>query len=100
MYKLIKNGETYLSETKGTLGGYNGRDKIYGKLDCPSALKWIEKGFYTDKRVFFANEYDAIESGYRPCGVCEKEKYSQWKENPEQFNESITNQFQDLDMQK
>ncbi|MDD4110615.1 MAG: Ada metal-binding domain-containing protein [Clostridia bacterium] len=80
LYKLIgKDGKTYLSEKPGQLGG-NKDIKIYGKLDCPSALRWIAKGKYVKNRVFFANEADAIKAGYRPCAVCMKEKYKQWKE--------------------
>lgn len=81
MYKLIgKDGKEYLSETKGTLGGHK-RLKIYGKLDCKSALRYIAKGQYVKYRVFFADEETAIQAGYRPCGVCMKEKYKIWKES-------------------
>lgn len=81
MYKLIgKDGKQYLSETPGTLGGHK-KLKIYGRLDCPSALKYIEKGQYVKQRVFFADEETAIAAGYRPCGVCMKEQYKKWKEN-------------------
>ena len=45
LYKLVnENGEEYLSSIPGTLGG-NKRLKIYGRLDCPSALRWIEQGY-------------------------------------------------------
>ena len=81
MYKLIgKDGKQYLSETPGTLGGHK-KLKIYGRLDCPSALKYIEKGQYVKQRVFFADEEAAIAAGYRPCGVCMKEQYKKWKES-------------------
>lgn len=81
MYKLIgKDGKQYLSETPGTLGGHK-KLKIYGRLDCPSALKYIEKGQYVKQRVFFADEETAIAAGYRPCGVCMKEQYKKWKES-------------------
>ena len=79
-YKLIdENGNTYLSIIPGTLGG-NKKLKIYGKLDCPSANIWIKKGYYVDNRVFFIDEETAIKAGYRPCGVCMKEEYKEWKE--------------------
>jgi methylphosphotriester-DNA--protein-cysteine methyltransferase len=81
LYKLVNsNGETYYSEVKGLFGG-NKSLKIYGRLDCPSALRWIQKGYYVDNRVFFANEEDAINAGYRPCGVCMKKEYEIWKSN-------------------
>ncbi len=80
MYKLIdENGNEYLSETPGTLGG-NKRLKIYGRLDCHSALRWIEKGYYIANRVFFKDQETAIKAGYRPCAVCMKKEYLEWKE--------------------
>ncbi len=79
-YKLVNgNGQTYLSSVPGTLAG-NKRLKIYGELNCSSANRWIEKGGYVQNRVFFADEKTAIDAGYRPCGVCMKEKYKEWKE--------------------
>lgn len=41
--------------------------KIYGKLDCHSALSYIAKGQYVEHRIFFINEQAAIAAGYRPC---------------------------------
>lgn len=80
MFKLIgPDGKTYWSFNPGTLGG-NRRLKIYGRLDCPSALRWIEKGHYVENRVFFENEEVAISAGYRPCAVCMKKEYKTWKE--------------------
>jgi hypothetical protein len=40
-----------------------------GRLDCPSALKWIAKGHYVKHRVFFA-EAAAVAAGYKPCQRC------------------------------
>ena len=74
------DGKYYTSSIPGTLGG-NKKLKIYGKLDCPSANRWIDKGMYVQNRVFFANEEDAINAGYRPCAVCMKEEYIAWKNN-------------------
>lgn len=62
----------------GTLGGHSGT-KIYGRLDCPSALRAIARGGYVSKRVFFLNERDARAAGYRPCAVCMPQKYQAWK---------------------
>ena len=43
-YNLTSSeNETYQSKIPGTLGG-NKRLKIYGKLDCPSALRHIVNG--------------------------------------------------------
>ena len=57
-YKLLgADGKEHLSETPGTLGG-NSKLKIYGRLDCPSALSTIRRfpGSYEKSRVFFADE--------------------------------------------
>lgn len=59
----------YGSPTKGTLGG-NRRLRIYGRLDCPNALRWIAKGHYVKNRVFFADAATALAAGCRPCAVC------------------------------
>lgn len=78
-FKLLNsNGQEYLSNTPGTFGG-NKKLKIYGSLDCPSAKKWIEKGYYISNRVFFENEELAILAGYRPCAICMPNKYKEWK---------------------
>jgi methylphosphotriester-DNA--protein-cysteine methyltransferase len=79
-YRLLgADGRSYESETKGTLGG-NRRLKIYGRLDCPSALRAIKRGGpYARHRVFFANEETAIAAGYRPCAVCLPAEYKAWK---------------------
>ena len=80
-YKLLDaRGDEYLSDVPGQFGG-NKRLKIYGRLDCPSANRWINKGFYISNRVFFLNEDDAISAGYRPCAVCMPKEYKEWKEN-------------------
>ena len=79
IYKLVdENGKEYLSSIPGTLGG-NKRLKIYGRLNCPSANRWIAKGYYVQDRVFFLNEEIAIKAGYRPCAVCMKKEYEEWK---------------------
>ena len=74
---LDAHGKTIESDTPGFLGG-NRRLKIYGRLDCPSALRSLPRG-YSKRRVFFANEATAIAAGYRPCGVCMREAYQRWK---------------------
>lgn len=80
-YKLIdKDRKVYISKTPGKFGGHR-KLKIYGKLDCPSALRHIEKGYYIKYRVFFADEKTAIAAGYRPCSICLAKKYKKWKKN-------------------
>lgn len=66
-YKLLGPDGHYESETPGLLGG-NGKDKLYGRLDCPSARRALEAGdTYKEYRVFFKDEETAKASGYRPC---------------------------------
>ncbi len=71
------DGAPYDSRLPGTLGGHR-RTRIYGRLDCPSALRAIARGGYVSHRVFFANEQDAIRAGYRPCARCLPEAYANW----------------------
>lgn len=78
-YTLLgADGQPYSSDVPGTLGG-NRRGKIYGRLDCPSALRAIRQGGYIAHRVFFLDEATAIAAGYRPCGTCMRDKYKEWK---------------------
>lgn len=68
----------YESPTPGMWGGHR-RSRIYGKLDCPTALRAIARGGYVTQRVFFADEATAIAAGFRPCGACCPERYRAWK---------------------
>ena len=61
----------------GDFGGHR-RSKIYGRLDCPSALRAIARGGYVGHRVFFADEPTAVATGYRPCAVCLPGAYAAW----------------------
>lgn len=72
------DGRPYESSTRGGWGGHRG-NRIYGRMDCPAALRAIAKGGYAKGRVFFADEQTAIAAGYRPCGACCKDKYRAWK---------------------
>jgi len=77
-YTLLDgDGRPFRSSTPGTLGGHR-RSKIYGRLDCPTAVRWIARGQYVQHRVFFADEETAVAAGYRPCGHCLRAKYRQW----------------------
>jgi methylphosphotriester-DNA--protein-cysteine methyltransferase len=75
---LDADGRPYASFTPGRFGGHR-RSKIYGRLDCRSALRAIAAGGYVANRVFFADEHTAIAAGYRPCAVCLPEEYQAWK---------------------
>lgn len=54
--------------------GGNKKLKIYGTISCRSGRR-MKRG----NRVFFTSAEDAIQLGYRPCGVCLKYEYQQWK---------------------
>jgi len=56
-----------------SIGGYS-KAKIYGTLKCSSG-----KRMKLENRVFFRDEQEAINAGYRPCGNCLPEKYKLWK---------------------
>jgi methylphosphotriester-DNA--protein-cysteine methyltransferase len=62
----------------GTLGGHRGT-RLYGRLDCPAALRAIARGGYVNQRVFFRDERQARAAGFRPCAVCLPQKYRAWK---------------------
>jgi methylated-DNA-[protein]-cysteine S-methyltransferase len=68
----------YESALPGRLGGHR-RNRVYGRLDCAGARRWIAKGHYVSQRVFFADEATAIAAGYRPCANCLPERYAAWK---------------------
>ena len=79
MFTLIgADGKPCESAVPGTLGG-NHRGKLYGRLDCPSALRALRQGGYVKHRVFFADEETAVAAGYRPCATCLRAEYAAWK---------------------
>lgn len=78
-YLQDEQNQTYISREPGALGGHY-KLKIYGRLDCPSANRYLKQGKYVKHRVFFKDEATAIAAGYRPCGVCMPEAYRKWKE--------------------
>jgi methylphosphotriester-DNA--protein-cysteine methyltransferase len=64
---------------RGRLGG-NRQSGIYGRLDCPSALRALARGGpYPRYRVFFVDEAEAVAAGFRPCAVCLPAEYKRWK---------------------
>ena len=78
-YTLIAaDGSRYLSPIKGTLGGHR-RSKLFGRLDCPAALRAIARGGYMTQRVFFVDAETALCAGYRPCAACMPDAYREWK---------------------
>ncbi|MFD2873824.1 Ada metal-binding domain-containing protein [Mucilaginibacter ximonensis] len=65
--KLIQKGEICY--------GGNKKLKIYGTLQCKSG-----KRMKSANRVFFIDEQEAIDAGYRPCGHCMIHQYQTWKQ--------------------
>lgn len=79
VYTLLgADGTPHASPVPGTLGGHR-QARLYGRLDCPSALRAIAAGGYVRDRVFFADEATAIAAGFRPCAVCLPERYREWR---------------------
>lgn len=72
------DGRSRESAVPGRFGGHR-RSRIYGRLDCPSALRALARGGYVTNRVFFLDEPSALAAGYRPCAVCLPEAYRRWK---------------------
>lgn len=78
-YTLLgADGRPYESTTPGSLGGHR-RTKVYGRLDCPAAVRAIARGGYVANRVFFADRAAAQAAGFRPCGACLREEHRAWK---------------------
>ncbi len=75
------DGKSYTSAVPGTLGGHRS-NRIYGRLDCPAALRAIARGGYVIYRVFFPSAQAARAAGYRPCSVCLPSDYARWKAEP------------------
>ena len=78
-YTLIGvDGLPYASPVPGTIGGHR-RGRLYGRLDCPAALRALANGGYVRERVFFLDVATARAAGYRPCAVCLPTEYAAWK---------------------
>jgi metal binding Ada-like protein len=78
-YTLLgSDRRSYRSAEPGTLGGHRGT-RIYGRLDCPAALRAIARGGYVRQRVFFRDEETAVAAGFRPCAVCCPQQYQAFK---------------------
>ena len=78
IYRLVgPDGIARESGVPGRLAG-NRRLRIYGRLDCPSAVRALPHG-YARRRVFFLDEASAVAAGYRPCGRCLPVEFEAWK---------------------
>jgi methylphosphotriester-DNA--protein-cysteine methyltransferase len=71
-------GKPLRSAVPGRFGGHRGT-RIYGRLDCPAAMRAIARGGYVKSRVFFRDRAAARAAGYRPCAVCLPDEYRAWK---------------------
>ena len=79
-WKLLgPDGKPFLGTRRGTLGGHRG-SRVFGRLDCPAALRAIARGGYVLHRVFFLNRRHARAAGYRPCAVCLPMEHAKWKQ--------------------
>jgi hypothetical protein len=67
------------SSTRGTLGGHR-KTRVYGRMECPTALRALARGGYRAHRVFFADEATAVAAGYRPCARCLPAEYAAWRQ--------------------
>lgn len=63
-----------IRQKKISFGG-NARLKIYGTLGCSSG-----KRMKKESRVFFREEKEATDKGFRPCGHCLNDLYKKWKD--------------------
>ena len=78
-YKLIDSeGQSYESETPGTLGGHRG-NRVYGRLDCEGALRWIAKRALPMPSAFFSDEATPRRRLPALRDYCLPEAYSAWK---------------------
>ncbi|WP_432165212.1 Ada metal-binding domain-containing protein [Streptomyces sp. bgisy031] len=87
---LDRHGAPCSSTTPGTLGGHR-RGRLYGRLDCPSALRAVSRGPYAKHRVFFPDEATAVAAGFRPCAVCLPEEYARWRADRESTHHAMRN---------
>ncbi len=62
-----------IAEGRITFAG-NRRLKIYGLLTCASGKKMKNVN-----RVFFRDEQEAIQCGFRPCGHCMYQAFAAWR---------------------
>jgi methylphosphotriester-DNA--protein-cysteine methyltransferase len=64
-HKELNQSLVNLIRNKKIIYAGNARLKIYGTLGCPSG-----KRMKKENRVFFEDEAEAINLGFRPCGNC------------------------------
>ena len=95
-YRLLgSDRRPYDSAVPGRLGGH-ARTRIYGRLDCPGALRWLARGHYAAHRVFFADEAAARAAGFRPCAICLPGAYRAWRAEPSRSPRAAISPGRDL----
>jgi methylphosphotriester-DNA--protein-cysteine methyltransferase len=77
--KITKNELISLLKGKKIALAGNNKLKIYGELNCRSG-----KRMKKSNRVFFADQKQATDLGFRPCAHCMKTNYTFWKERKKQ----------------
>lgn len=87
--KMVKNGELTLagcnasakaSKTYGKIGTYNPTTDTFW-VDCKGGRSLVvntKKNEATSTQVFFKDELEALDMGFRPCSICFKELYDEW----------------------
>lgn len=97
-YRVInaRGEEITISKKPEIAGVYTkqaGKDAvgIYGKVyGCPTVESFKRRGILRKQnRIRFENEKAAVANKFRPCGSCMREKFKQWKANPEEFRQII-----------
>jgi methylphosphotriester-DNA--protein-cysteine methyltransferase len=63
------DGKAFASPVQGLFGGHR-RTRVYGRLNCPVALRHVANGTYQKNRVFFSDAATAQAAGYRACKAC------------------------------
>lgn len=86
---LGRDGASYRGAVPGRFGGHR-RTRVYGRLDCPAALRALVGGGYVRHRVFFRDAETAVAAGYRPCAVCSREEYRAWRRGQDSSLEEDT----------
>lgn len=74
-FTRLKALQRLIGKGQISLGG-NKNFKIYGKLNCKTGGR-----MKPENRVFFADEQEAVDAGYRPCGSCMRSEYQIWKQH-------------------
>ncbi len=84
-FSQLRTLQALIAKGEIKMAGYT-KGKIYGTLNCGSG-----KRMKPVNRVFFKDEQEATDAGYRPCGNCMPIQYKLWKQEMELFKIDHTN---------